>query len=248
VKREQVAAANNWQHTFTELPKFDAQNNEINYTVVVVSEDLPAGYTAQVTGAAITLTHEPEITWIYKSDFSAKTAPVTGGYDTIADASGHKVSILGGKASYQDEGDNTFLRVAFNAEAGRVLMLSDYSTNDVTTVDICFKIRLASGMLPGSKVNDSVALRIAKDIVAATAPLSMREATLYSGGQSCELNATEWVDVYVQLNFVTGQGTCRIGEKIGSFTHSLESDRLELYAVTAGTFALDFDDIVVKAQ
>ena len=59
VKREAVTAASNWQHTFTDLPKFDAEDNEIGYTVLVSTADTPAGYTVAVEGAVITLTHTP---------------------------------------------------------------------------------------------------------------------------------------------------------------------------------------------
>ena len=59
VAREEVTAANNWQHTFADLLKYDAEDNEIGYTVIVSDADAPTGYNVAVEGAVITLTHTP---------------------------------------------------------------------------------------------------------------------------------------------------------------------------------------------
>ena len=52
-----VTAADNWKYSFTALPKFDAEGNEIVYTV---KEDPIDGYTASYSGYNITNAHTPE--------------------------------------------------------------------------------------------------------------------------------------------------------------------------------------------
>ncbi|MDQ8766003.1 Cna B-type domain-containing protein, partial [Streptococcus ruminantium] len=53
-----VTAANNWEYTFTDLPKY-ANGKEIVYTV---SEEKVDGYETKVEGTNITNTHTPETT------------------------------------------------------------------------------------------------------------------------------------------------------------------------------------------
>ena len=55
-KVQTVTAADNWEWTFTDLPKY-ANGREINYTI---TEDAVAGYTTSVRGYNVTNTHTPE--------------------------------------------------------------------------------------------------------------------------------------------------------------------------------------------
>ncbi|MDQ8815701.1 Cna B-type domain-containing protein, partial [Streptococcus ruminantium] len=58
VQSQEVTAANNWEYTFTDLPKY-ANGKEIVYTV---SEEKVDGYETKVEGTNITNTHTPETT------------------------------------------------------------------------------------------------------------------------------------------------------------------------------------------
>ena len=55
-KVQTVTAADNWEWTFTDLPKY-TNGREINYTI---TEDAVAGYTTSVRGYNVTNTHTPE--------------------------------------------------------------------------------------------------------------------------------------------------------------------------------------------
>ena len=62
-----VTAENNWKYSFDNLPKYDEQNNVINYTI---TEDEVDGYTTEINGYNITNTHVATIdisgtkTWV----------------------------------------------------------------------------------------------------------------------------------------------------------------------------------------
>ena len=62
-----VTAENNWKYSFDNLPKYDEQNNIINYTI---TEDEVDGYTTEINGYNITNTHVATIdisgtkTWV----------------------------------------------------------------------------------------------------------------------------------------------------------------------------------------
>ncbi|MDQ8837454.1 Cna B-type domain-containing protein, partial [Streptococcus ruminantium] len=60
VQSQEVTAANNWEYTFTDLPKY-ANGKEIVYTV---SEEKVDGYETKVEGTNITNTHTPETTQV----------------------------------------------------------------------------------------------------------------------------------------------------------------------------------------
>ncbi|MDQ8835618.1 Cna B-type domain-containing protein, partial [Streptococcus ruminantium] len=60
VQSQEVTAANNWEYTFTDLPKY-ANGKEIVYTVEEVKVD---GYEMKVEGTNITNTHTPETTQV----------------------------------------------------------------------------------------------------------------------------------------------------------------------------------------
>uniref|UniRef100_UPI001D154544 Cna B-type domain-containing protein n=1 Tax=Streptococcus ruminantium TaxID=1917441 RepID=UPI001D154544 len=60
VQSQEVTAANNWEYTFTDLPKY-ANGKEIVYTVEEVKVD---GYETKVEGTNITNTHTPETTQV----------------------------------------------------------------------------------------------------------------------------------------------------------------------------------------
>ena len=56
VASKKVTAAENWQYSFTGLPKYESQGQLISYTV---DEKLPEGYEKAVTGADITNSYTP---------------------------------------------------------------------------------------------------------------------------------------------------------------------------------------------
>ncbi|GAB2024072.1 hypothetical protein OfM1_01420 [Lactovum odontotermitis] len=59
VLSKEVSAADNWQYTFTQLPRYDANGQLINYSV---GEEAVPGYTAAVDGMNITNTRTPTTT------------------------------------------------------------------------------------------------------------------------------------------------------------------------------------------
>ena len=57
IAEKTVTANDNWQWSFTDLPKTDDSGNQINYSI---TEDYVNGYSTQVNGYNVTNTHEPE--------------------------------------------------------------------------------------------------------------------------------------------------------------------------------------------
>lgn len=49
----QVTAAQNWTHTFSDLPKYDNMDNRIDYTVAVESDNVPENYLSGASGTTI---------------------------------------------------------------------------------------------------------------------------------------------------------------------------------------------------
>jgi hypothetical protein len=251
VKREQVTAANNWQHTFTELPKFDAQNNEINYTVVVVSEDLPGGYTASVNGAAITLTHEPEITWFYNNDFESyifadEDPGWLGKNGSVTDANGNSIVDLVGYCWICEEAGNKFLELSHAGNKSTVFAQYASETDQISgPVKVSFRIRLADGVTLNDSMN--VQFRTNETWFAAVMKDKSGNDSLALPDNTYHALSTEWVQVSFVMDGTTL--TYQIGANDSkTIDYAVAVNGFEIYKKGKYAFnGLYIDDLKISA-
>ena len=241
VKREEVTAANNWQHTFTELPKLDAEGNEIGYTVLVSSSDLPEGYTAAVNGADITLSHTPEITWYYNSDFESTALTGAGAAIDIPDASETRVfkDLHGGFVTRQEEG-NKFLELKDSVAAQEATARTSGST---TVTYISFRVKLAPEV-----TNIGSTLRMRTTNKGWFAAFSGKNILLGDDSTTSFELTDQWLDVYFVIEANT-KVTYKIGDVTGEYAYTRDGGRFEIYNNSGAAFSgLYIDDLKVYTK
>ena len=154
-KQPTLNAANSWQHTFTDLDKFDEDGTLINYTV---EEEIIPGYTAKITGTAsdgftitntYTGTTQVKVNKVWKGTHSAEvtvklmqrigTAPVTetGKTLVLSNANSWKGSFTD-LPQYTDNAENTEIKYTVEEVKpdGYKAEITTNAVNDYTITNI----------------------------------------------------------------------------------------------------------------
>lgn len=232
MKYEKSVPANAGQYTFENI---DIADYELRVSAI-------DGYEINVNGYVATLSHAKTITWFYKNDFRT---PADGEAASIVDSIGNSMAVT---AKYHEVTEDGYLVIrgdASNAAQFRIMVSG--TANPV--VDIRFKVRLenADTMVPYNKSYFTV-------LRASTS--NNRFAYFYDqklvvGSHNCDLTATDWVDVYIQVDVKAEKLYYQLtdaakGVQSGESAFTGNFDRVQLYSLTNGVFGLCFDDLKIS--
>ena len=243
VDTAKITAADNWQYTFTNVPKYDVNDDEIIYTVY--ADTIPAGYTADISGTTVTLSHVPTITWYYKNGFEGQTVTAGDKVYNIPDANG--MNFVNNNDLFKTvvlPDGNTVLELISEGSATSFMSIADAPE----ALTIKFRVRLAEDASFSGRVLE-LRYRDGKKPFAAFCNNGFEMTTsakvdnyYYSAALS-----TEWIDVEITIDAANGLISYNVNGQSGEMTvTAFALSQIDFYSHSAHS-GIYIDDLSVFA-